>query len=236
MPAWSPDGAQIAFVSNRSGSDELYIMNADGSNVVRKTLSAIYPSWPAWSPDGSKIAYSTVSNGSLNIWVVGTAANSTPAFFYGERGFEDHASWSPDGSKIALYSDYYAYDLVWDIFTINADGSNFKVLNIVDLFDFHDYYNPSWSPSGSKIALQIVERLGIDQYIASIGVINNDGSGLKAIIPNAAPFYNLTWNNNGSKILFTSVNGSQRNVSWVASDGSASGTIIQNAWNADWQK
>lgn len=74
-PAWSPDGQRIAFVSERSGvGSALYVMNADGSNVIRRTFSSLvssgFASNPSWSPDGTKIAYSDLSNGSANLWVV----------------------------------------------------------------------------------------------------------------------------------------------------------------------
>src|SRR5207244_33978 len=55
LPAWSPDGAKIAFVSDRDGYNdnyEIYVMNADGSSVTRLTNSPGYDLVPAWSPDG----------------------------------------------------------------------------------------------------------------------------------------------------------------------------------------
>ncbi|MGZ4694127.1 MAG: TolB family protein, partial [Acidimicrobiales bacterium] len=52
MPAWSPDGTRIAFVSNRDASNEdIYTMNADGSGVVRITDDPSPDFDPAWSPD-----------------------------------------------------------------------------------------------------------------------------------------------------------------------------------------
>jgi Tol biopolymer transport system component len=69
-PAWSPDGRRIAFISNRAPSarcfghdcagftTELYVMDADGSNVTRLTRTPHEESSPDWSPDGTKIAYS----------------------------------------------------------------------------------------------------------------------------------------------------------------------------------
>ena len=51
-PAWSPDGAQIAFASNRDGNYEIYKMNADGSAQTRLTNNAATDSVPAWTSDG----------------------------------------------------------------------------------------------------------------------------------------------------------------------------------------
>jgi TolB protein len=50
LPAWSPDGARIAFVSNRDGNREIYMMNADGSGQTRLTDNPAEDSSPDWSP------------------------------------------------------------------------------------------------------------------------------------------------------------------------------------------
>src|ERR1051326_1402505 len=56
-PVWSPDGTEIAFISNRNYLFGLYVMNADGSNA-RLLTELPEPAQPAWSPDGSKIVFS----------------------------------------------------------------------------------------------------------------------------------------------------------------------------------
>jgi len=65
-PDWSPDGKKIAFTSDRSGSSELWIVNADGSNPVQVTTTGAVGT-PVFSPDGKKIA---ALDGSKNIFVV----------------------------------------------------------------------------------------------------------------------------------------------------------------------
>ena len=156
QPAWSPDGSHIAFVSDRTGHLEIYIMNADGSNVVRRTFLENYTQNPAWSPDGARIAYSSNGNGNANISVVGAMSGSPSVLFEGP-GRIAYPSWSPDGTKLALVSDWFAYDIVYDIFTINADGTNFTALTD-DIFDHFDYLSPRWSPGGTKIAVMIIQK------------------------------------------------------------------------------
>jgi len=206
-------------------------MNADGTKVVRKTFSENYSQNPPWSPDGTRIAYSALSNGSANIWVV--AAGETgglPSPLFEAEGRDIHPSWSPDGTKIALVSDWYAYDFVYDIFTITSEGTNFTALTgpiSNSINDGIDYLHPSWSPNGEKLALAI--------STGKVGVISANGSGLTAIISGATPTTRTSWSADGTMIAYTSFFGSRKDISWVSADGSASGTIVTNGWNADWQ-
>lgn len=101
-PAWSPDGTQIAFASNRDGSDfKLWVMNADGSNARPLTPTGAYADvLPSWSPDGQLLAFQR-RNG--DVYRVGLlpAAGGAPAFFE----FDGNAyapAWSPDGQRIAF--------------------------------------------------------------------------------------------------------------------------------------
>ena len=71
-PAWSPDGQKIAFTSNRDGGGndwDIYVMNADGSDIARLTDGA-GNEYPAWSPDGQKIAFSSDRGGDSDIYVM----------------------------------------------------------------------------------------------------------------------------------------------------------------------
>ena len=62
-PAWSPDGRQIAFSSDRNGNLEIYVMNADGTNPIKLTNHPAVDRVPDWSPDGMRIAFSTNRDG-----------------------------------------------------------------------------------------------------------------------------------------------------------------------------
>ena len=61
----SPDGRRIAFQSDRNGTLDIYVMNADGSNIERLTYSGTDNYAPAWSPDGRMIAFASVRDGKL---------------------------------------------------------------------------------------------------------------------------------------------------------------------------
>ena len=69
-PAWSPDGRQIAFVSDRDGNWEIYVMNADGSSQTNLTNDLPDDTGPVWSPDGRQIAFVFCRDGSYEIYVM----------------------------------------------------------------------------------------------------------------------------------------------------------------------
>jgi dipeptidyl aminopeptidase/acylaminoacyl peptidase len=231
QPAWSPDGSHIAFVSDRTGHSEIYIMAADGLNVVRKTFSESHCQNPTWSPDGTKIAYSVPGNNDgSGIWVVAAGETSgSPSLLSG--GYIIQPSWSPDGTKLALV---VPDDNGYDIFTINADGTN-----STPLASYNDFYylSPGWSPGGKKIAMMMIQTPGDYYYNTQIGVMNSDGSGIIKIISGGVKGTKISWSPDGSKIAYTSLLllGSRKDISWVYTDGSASGIILTNGWNADWQ-
>lgn len=153
-PAWSPDGSQIAFTGEVDGVWEVFVMQADGSNPVRLTdLRAAMPNsryWPtayepAWSPDGTRIAFSATGEQADNtIWLMNADGSDLTQLTDDLPAYQAwRPSWSPDGSRIA----YWAYrpddGLCYQIYAMEADGSN--PTNITN----HDSCNenPAWSPA-----------------------------------------------------------------------------------------
>ena len=101
-PAWSPDGTQIAFVSDRSGGRDIYVMSADGSNLKKLTDSSTFNDHFSWSPDGKKIVYSSSENSlfDLSQLMVMNADGSNKIALTSASGSYTVLDWSPDGQKI----------------------------------------------------------------------------------------------------------------------------------------
>ena len=104
--AWSPTGDQILFVSDRNGEiEDLYLMNADGSNVRRvfNEKRKTNKSSPTWSPDGKQFAYGAIDwNSSMSTIYIATLGKDKAKEFV--IGGTDPA-WSPDGTEIACIID-----------------------------------------------------------------------------------------------------------------------------------
>ncbi len=69
-PRWSPDGRQIAFSSDRSGHDHIWIMTSDGESPTQVTFDPGDDWFPSWSPDGTRLAYTHSENGISDIWIL----------------------------------------------------------------------------------------------------------------------------------------------------------------------
>jgi Tol biopolymer transport system component len=155
-PNWSPDGTMIAFmgepVSGPGPQFQIFVMDADGSNVRRLTTPrnlGADPAWsmsaqPQWSPDGSTIVFSketdpeTKHGWSGRIWTVPVDGGS-PSPLTTTLGADEHdPSYSPDGSQIAYYRD-------GGIWVMGADGTDPRQLVPAG-------FAPRWSPDGTLIA------------------------------------------------------------------------------------
>ena len=87
-----------------SGDFEIFVMNADGSDVVRLTKSTGLDARPAWSPDGKKIAFTTNRDGNYEIYVM-NADGSHPRNVTSHPSRDDYPCWHPDGRRLLFVSD-----------------------------------------------------------------------------------------------------------------------------------
>jgi Tol biopolymer transport system component len=152
-PAWSPDGTQIAFASNRDSDlttnpfdTEIFVMNADGSDVVRLT-DAEEPEisrWdPAWSPDGSKIAFTSNDDSGTNIWLMNADGSNPVNLTVWPAGPDQGPSWAPDGSRILFATSAFSHDS--DVVSMSPDGSD--PVNLTNRPESQEFVSSqAWSP------------------------------------------------------------------------------------------
>jgi RNA polymerase sigma factor (sigma-70 family) len=167
----SPDGKWITFVAQKDhprlfpeyNRCELYVMDADGANLLRLTHNQVSDDHPTWTPDG-KILFSRDLSGYCQVFKLmvinpdGTGETGFPAG--GPECFGVWPEFSPDGSRIA-FALWQCRQ--WDLWVMDADGANQRQLT--SLGGIHA--PPRWSPDGQKITFAASHQL----Y-----VINADGS------------------------------------------------------------
>jgi eukaryotic-like serine/threonine-protein kinase len=105
-PVWSPDGRQIAFTSSRTGRDDLYAKDSNGTGDVRLLLHSDHQLIPDdWSPDGRLLLYDDVDpKGSSDLWVLPLFGDRKPYPFVRTKAPEGQARFSPDGRWVAYWS------------------------------------------------------------------------------------------------------------------------------------
>lgn len=115
-PDVSPDGAMVAFESDRDGNFEIYRMSLNGTNVVRLTNHSGRDKTPAWSPDGQKIAFARYANRNWDIWVMNAVDGSGLVNLTNTAGADEvHPSWSPGGERIAYASNVSGHFEIHDV-------------------------------------------------------------------------------------------------------------------------
>jgi Tol biopolymer transport system component/DNA-binding winged helix-turn-helix (wHTH) protein len=144
-PQFSPDGKRIAFVSERSGHNEIWVCNSDGSSPVQLT-SLHGVTTPRWSPDGRRIAFDSDAAGGFDIWVIGVDGGK-PLRMTTHPANDGDPSWSHDGQWI-YFDSARTGEGELQIWKLPADGGEAIQLT------WDGGYAPLESPDGKFLYYQ----------------------------------------------------------------------------------
>jgi formylglycine-generating enzyme required for sulfatase activity len=225
-PAWSPDGARIAFHRHQSDAVwSIYVIDADGRNLQRLTTSETRDANPVWSPDGSQIAFSRDGD----MWVMNVDGGEQ-RLLMSDPVSSCCIDWSPDGSRIAFESER---DGNAEIYVVQADGSNPQRLTDDEAQDWW----PAWSPDNTQIAF-MSDRDGDWE----IYVMDADGGNLRQLTNNDADDSGPAWSPDGARIVFHSDRdggpGYDTEIYIMNADGSHQQRITRQAgmdWGPNWR-
>ncbi len=202
--SWSPDGSKIVYVSNISGNNEIYIMNADGTKSKKITNTEHPNYYPFFSPNGKQIVFMSYRSPNTVIYVMDIDGSNlqqlTP-----DNAINGDPFFTPDGAKIVFFSER---DENQDIYIMNADGS--KEQRLTDHTASEN--SPIVSPDGKKIVF-VSTRDGN----AEIYTMDLDGKNQKRITDDPRSDRVPRWSPDSKKIIWYS-----REPSNVAGSGTLS--------------
>ena len=216
--AQSGPPASVAFHSNRGGSNDIYVMNPDGSDQTPVfTTLGINDQRPDISPDGRKIAFASSRTGHFEIFVMNSDGTDVRKLTDTLPGITNSwPRWSPNGEWIAFHSNMTG---TFQIHAARPDGSEVRQLTDSAVNQF-----PAWSPDGTRLAV----RRDFDIYVLDL-----TGGSAPVRLTTVGPLNQMpSWSPDGTQIAFMSTReqpGNYASVFIMNADGSAQVNLTPKA-------
>lgn len=230
-PAFSPDGNQIAFVSDRDGNFEIYVQNLDGSNLRRLTDHPAHDSFPAFSPDGTQIAFnSDRRNDAFDVYLMNVDGSGLQ-MLTNQKSNEtiSPGAWSADGTTLYLLSDQGGSD---NIFAMEVEP--FAPVEI--LADaVRDLRLPTYAPDGKTVIYEMSAETS-----GEIRAMDVETKRITSLLATETPGTYPAISPDGGSIVFQNRIDGNMEICLMKSDGSAVKNLTNNpardampAWSPD---
>jgi TolB protein len=223
---------------------EIFVLSLSGNGAAPVKLNAGNVSRdPSPSPDGSRFVFAVSQTDGLgrqqhDLYVVNrNGLNMRQLTNMPGREFDP--AWSPDGTKI-VFRATDAADIENSLWTVNADGTDLKMITGSLPGGVTDPAHPAWSPDGSRIAFTAAH-----DFTQSVWTMNADGSNLTQVTTDNGFDITPAWSPNGSKIAFSRYNSAAPANGWDVMIVSAAGGTperltlpgdqLSPAWSPDGQ-
>jgi uncharacterized protein YjdB len=191
QPVLAPDRTRLAFSSNRAGSFDLYVMDADGQRLRRLTASSGNEGEPAWTPDGARLVYTATTGTTTQIAIIAADGNENRQLTTTSGG--NHSpSVSPDGRTVAFVS---ARSGNHAIYTMNLDGTNQRRLTKGSARET----NPRFSRNGDLY--YVVERGGGSKGSRVMRVAAGSGN-VTQVLQTEEPIASLAVSREGDRLAY----------------------------------
>ena len=246
-PVWAPDSSKIAYVtdSNGDGTNEIWVMNADGTGKTQLTSNGNHPDWVGdWilftkegnEPNvGNNELWKIKSDGTGLMQVTFTYSNGIDQHIWGDDGCGtvSFGKLSPDGTKVAFHAHHG--NGWFDPYVCNADGTDGYVL----LQNLSHTDDNTWSPDSVKV----LYAAGSDYYLShTLYTSNSDGLNDTTIASSLPPQSEYCYSPDGTKIIYISGTLSKPskhepydtvdlNLSIMNADGSGQTDLLNDAYN-----
>lgn len=225
---------QVAFVSDREGNFDVFLLDLNTDSVVNLTAHPGMDFGFSWSPDGDRIAFASDRDGNRDIYVL-DVPDGEPSRLTDHDARDGSPSWSPDGTRIAFVSSRDSD--AGEIYIMGVDGTGLRRVTDNDRYE----EVPSWSPDGESLAFGALAPPGDgeDPTLQIFRVDLNSGNETQLTrLPghNSAP----RWSPDGSAIAFYGQVGEGfdgADIMTVEADGSGLTNLTGDAepdWQPDW--
>jgi TolB protein len=210
---------EIAFVSSRGGSPEIYVMDADGANARAATANRSINNFPDWSPDGNSIVYTSYRSRERPLLYLSTRGRGRAGRFL--RGLDSGRAqyrgvFGPTGKRLAVVMSVSG---AAEIFTVQSDGRKLRRLTKNRAIDV----SPTWSPDGKRIAF-VSDRTGSPQ----IYVMDADGDNVRRLSFEGTYNTGPAWSPDGHWIAYESRLETQFDIWLIDPEGNVNVPLVSH--------
>jgi Tol biopolymer transport system component len=217
-PSWSPDGTRIAFVSARSGDEEIYVARANGAGIARLTVLPGSDLSPDWSSDGLQLTWSR----DREIWTMSAFGSDKRRLVRKAKSWHEHHTPVWHGARV-VYSSNRVSNFNAELFQAPAKRLTFTKGSDGVLGDDG---MPDFSPDGRRI----VFTSNRDQQ-GEIYVMNANGTGPKRLTRRPGDDWAPDYSPDGAKIAFTQLPG----TIWTMNADGTGLRRVTSGTDADWR-
>lgn len=220
-PAWSPDGTQIAFASERLGSPVIMLMNADGSDQRALTEATYASLMPAWSPDGQQIAFASTRiydveqqggrqevDAGFEIWVMNADGSDLRRITGNPEDQSLYPAWSPDGKQLAFMEVTDEVHIM-----VQEPAERAPATSLTDAVEGRPW-TPDWSPDGRQMAFMNQLNNVADIWLLDI----KSGETVHLSQPDSNDG-EPAWSPDGKEIVFASDRDGTQSLYVMSADG-----------------
>lgn len=208
--AWSPDGAWLAVTAAElRGSQDIYLVNPDGTEVQRITETRDVELDLGWSPDGEWIAFRAGKNADETPEIYRIRPDgSDMELIRSNSGTCQDVQWSPEGVSIVFASNR---DGDWDLYRVGPDGHDFKIITDDSVTDD---IAAQLSPNGQQILFESDRDGEWGLYVMQV-----DGSDAQRLMDKSGSAWEATWSPDGEWIVYVDQVGDDYHIFRMRPDG-----------------